>query len=136
MKRRWRRMAAPHEPALHPGRRVRRPGVRLLAGLLALLGTLAGSSLGADETSENVSVTWQLIAANFDHLYSDPSAVDDLKQAILQLAVQGKLVEHLSLLGDQQQPQALVPSLTEDADASLWVEIEVDAAQKSIAPGR
>lgn len=38
------------------------------------------------------AATWPLLAANFDQLLTDAETVDELKQAILQLAVQGRLV--------------------------------------------
>lgn len=56
-----------------------------LAG--ALFDALANSA-SAEEAAEN----WQRIAAHFDLLLDRPAAVDRLEQAILQLAVRGRLV--------------------------------------------
>lgn len=57
----------------------------LLAG--ALFDVLANSA-SAEEAAEN----WQRIAAHFDLLLDRPATVDRLEQAILQLAVRGRLV--------------------------------------------
>lgn len=52
-----------------------------------LLATLTGSQDGID-----FSVNWQRIAAHFDMLFTTEASIDALKQALLQLAVMGKLV--------------------------------------------
>lgn len=52
-----------------------------------LLGTLTQSQ-SADDFSDN----WQRIAAHFDTLFTTEASIDALKQALLQLAVMGKLV--------------------------------------------
>lgn len=52
-----------------------------------LLVTLIGSKDSAD-----FSASWRRIAAHFDILFTTESSIDALKQALLQLAVMGKLV--------------------------------------------
>jgi len=44
------------------------------------------------ENTRDFEKTWKLICDNFSLLYNDSEAVEKLRQAILQLAVQGKLV--------------------------------------------
>jgi type I restriction enzyme, S subunit len=52
-----------------------------------LLGTLIQS-----QSTEDFSSNWQRIAAHFDTLFTTEASIDALKQALLQLAVMGKLV--------------------------------------------
>lgn len=44
------------------------------------------------ESQTDVATAWEFIAQHFHDLYTEPEAVQELKQAILQLAVQGRLV--------------------------------------------
>ncbi len=56
------------------------------------LGEVATSQLLTPSTPEAFNQHWQGICDNFDLLYSTPENVSQLRQAILQLAVMGKLV--------------------------------------------
>ncbi len=56
------------------------------------LGEVATSQLLTPSTPEAFNQHWQGICNNFDLLYSTPENVSQLRQAILQLAVMGKLV--------------------------------------------
>ena len=56
---------------------------------------LTGASLNALTTAESPQVlekSWRRVQENFGQLFNTPESVRDLRQAILQLAVQGKLV--------------------------------------------
>ncbi|MCB0209665.1 MAG: restriction endonuclease subunit S [Anaerolineae bacterium] len=67
-----------------------------LAAAEAERATLTQASLHHLTVAPNpaaLSEQWQQLASIFDTLLTDPAAVADLKQAILQLAVQGRLVE-------------------------------------------
>ncbi|AKB75314.1 Type I restriction-modification system, specificity subunit S [Methanosarcina lacustris Z-7289] len=67
------------------------------------------------ENQEEFEQNWQRICENFDILYDNPENVGKLRQAILQLAVQGKLVE--------QNP--------EDEPASVLIE-KIEAEEKKL----
>ncbi|MCQ1536421.1 restriction endonuclease subunit S [Methanosarcina sp. KYL-1] len=68
------------------------------------------------ESQEEFEQHWRRICENFDLLYDNPENVEKLRQAILQLAVQGKLVE--------QNP--------EDEPASVLIE-KIEAEKKRYA---
>ncbi len=57
-----------------------------------LLNKSSLNALSASANQQDFNKNWNHIANNFDLLYSTPKNIDDLKQAILQLAVMGKLV--------------------------------------------
>ncbi len=57
------------------------------------LGKSSLNQLLTSENSDNFSSNWQNIVENFNLLFSTPENVKELKKAILQLAVQGKLVK-------------------------------------------
>lgn len=71
------------------------------------------------ENQEEFEQNWQRICENFDLLYDNPENVEKLRQAILQLAVQGKLVE--------QDP--------EDESASVLIE-KIEAEKKNMVKGK
>lgn len=54
--------------------------------------TAAIHHLTEAKTPKETSAAWHLIRDNFDRLYTEPETIDELKQAILQLAVMGRLV--------------------------------------------
>ncbi|KST63071.1 restriction endonuclease subunit S [Mastigocoleus testarum] len=56
------------------------------------LGQVATTKLITPSTPESFKQHWKTISDNFDLLYSTPENVSQLRQAILQLAVMGKLV--------------------------------------------
>ena len=59
-----------------------------------LLNNAALDKILTAPTPEKFAQHWQCICDNFDLLYDAPETVRQLRQAILQLAVQGKLVPH------------------------------------------
>ncbi len=56
------------------------------------LGQVATTKLTTPSSKESFNQQWKTISDNFDLLYSTPENVKQLRQAILQLAVMGKLV--------------------------------------------
>ena len=61
-----------------------------------LLGSLLRNAEGSLTQSENateLAANWARLAAHFDTLFTTEQSIDKLKQAILQLAVMGRLVE-------------------------------------------
>jgi type I restriction enzyme S subunit len=76
--------------------------------------------LGA-ENQEEFEQNWKRICENFDLLYDNPENVEKLKQAILQLAVQGKLVEH----NQEDEPASVLIEKTEVKKKNLVKEKKI-----------
>ena len=80
--------------------------------------------LSADN-QEEFEQYWQRICENFDILYDNPENVEKLRQAILQLAVQGKLVEQNS---EDEPASALIEKIT--AEKKFGKENKLDKSEK------
>ncbi|MEX2475856.1 restriction endonuclease subunit S, partial [Marinobacter sp.] len=76
-----------------------------------LLGTLTQSE-NATELADN----WARLAAHFDTLFTTEQSIDKLKQAILQLAVMGRLVEQRT---EVEHSDSLINRLSKDRQAWL-----------------
>lgn len=63
------------------------------------------------ESQEKFEESWQRICKNFDILYDNPENVKKLRQAILQLAVQGKIVEQN---GEDEPASVLLEKIKEE----------------------
>ena len=57
-----------------------------------LLNALTDAAASSENGAEQFQQAWERIAQNFDILFTTENSVEELKQAILQLAVMGKLV--------------------------------------------
>lgn len=60
---------------------------------LTLLNNAALDRLTSACVADDFTVAWHLLCYNFDLLYTTPETIAKLRQSVLQLAVQGKLVE-------------------------------------------
>ncbi len=83
--------------------------------LQSKLNSAALDKMFSADSQEEFEQHWQRIYENFDLIYDNPENVEKLKQAILQLAVQGKLAE--------QNP--------EDEPASVLIE-KIEAEKKKL----
>ena len=86
------RIVAKVDELMAHGRRTGRAPRRPPARQRQRFHTAALHQLTTAETPARTAAAWSLLDGRFDALYEDPAAVDELKQAILQLAVMGKLV--------------------------------------------
>ncbi len=87
--------------------------------LQSKLNSAALDRMFSAENQEEFESHWQRICENFDLLYDNPENVEKLKQAILQLAVQGKLV----------------PQNPEDEPASVLIE-KIKAEKENMVKGK
>jgi type I restriction enzyme S subunit len=81
------------------------------------------------ENQEEFEQYWQRICENFDLLYDNPENVGKLKQAILQLAVQGKLVEQ----NPEDEPASVLIEKIEMEKKKLLNEGKIQKAKNSQA---
>ncbi len=69
-----------------------RRGVRVRLNRSSLDRLTSVSGVGARQLGSELSAAWQRVCDHFEVLYDTPETLPDLRQTILQLAVQGKLV--------------------------------------------
>ena len=69
-----------------------RRGVRARLNRSSLDRLTSVSGVGARQRGSELSAAWQRVCDHFEVLYDTPETLPDLRQTILQLAVQGKLV--------------------------------------------
>lgn len=69
-----------------------RCGVRVRLNRSSLDRLTSVSGVGARQRGSELSAAWQRVCDHFEVLYDTPETLPDLRQTILQLAVQGKLV--------------------------------------------
>ncbi len=90
------------------------------------LGEVVTSQLLTPSTPEAFNQHWQGICDNFDLLYSTPENVSQLRQAILQLAVMGKLVPQ----DPNDEPAAVLLERIEEEKARLVKEGKIKKSEK------
>jgi len=82
-------------------------------------------ALNASENKQEFNKNWNHITKNFDLLYSTPENVNDLKQTILQLAVQGKLTEKWRKGNPNAEPASVLLEKTAKEKERLIKEGEI-----------
>jgi type I restriction enzyme S subunit len=82
---------------------------------LVKMNEVAITKLLTAQTSDEFDTHWQGLWQNFDLLYSIPETIPKLRQAILQLAVQGKLVEQDP---NDEPAQKLLDNIQKHRDAN------------------
>jgi type I restriction enzyme S subunit len=107
-----------------------RRGVRVRLNRSSLDRLTSVSGVGARQRGSELSAAWQRVCDHFEVLYDTPETLPDLRQTIIQLAVQGKLVPQnpndepavaiLSRIEDERQRRYKAKQIPKGRDPFSW----------------
>jgi type I restriction enzyme S subunit len=98
-----------------------RRGVRVRLNRASLERLTSASGAGARQRGSELSAAWQRVCDHFEVLYDTPETLPDLRQTILQLAVQGKLVPQ----NPNDEPAEKLRPKIETERRRLWEDCEL-----------